>query len=306
MPTSPTETASPARRRRETPLDGGVEIDGQLVQVAGRHPPLEPPPRHVDDQAHPAVERHGQRLRPAHPAAPAGDGQRAAQGAPELLVGDGRERLVGALQDPLGADVDPRPGGHLPVHRQAEPLEPPELRPGRPVADQVRVGDQHPRRPLVGAQHADRPPGLHEQGLVVAQRRQRAHQRVERRPVARRAPGAAVDDEVVGPLGDVRVEVVLQHPQRRLGLPGPGGQRGAAGGPDRSRAGHDSAPTATVRFAGSAGRRRRGGRASPDSRVMPGARSRTRPPRGRAGTRRPRPPRRSPVRGAGPGPGRGR
>ena len=46
-------------------------------------------------------------------------------------------------------------------------LQPAELRPGGPVADQVGVGDQHPRRPLVGAQHADRPAGLHEHRLVV-------------------------------------------------------------------------------------------------------------------------------------------
>ena len=228
LPTSPTDTASPAAfaaRQRSTAAsrDGA---SSSRYRVATRR--SQPPPRHVDDQAHPAVERHRKRLRAAHPAAPAGHGQRAAQGAPEPLVRDGRERLVGALQDPLGADVDPRPGGHLPVHRQPEPLQPAELRPGRPVADQVRVRDQHPRRPLVGPQHPDRPAGLHEQRLVVAQRRQGAHQRVERRPVPRRPPGAAVDDEVVRPLGDVRVQVVHEHPQRRLGLPRPGGERGAA------------------------------------------------------------------------------
>ncbi len=46
--------------------------------------------------------------------------------------------------------------------------------------------------------------------------RQRAHQRVERLPVARGPAGAAVDDEVVGVLGDLGVEVVLQHAQRGL------------------------------------------------------------------------------------------
>ena len=46
----------------------------------------------------------------------------------------GDEGLVGALQDALRADVDPRAGGHLPVHREAELLEPAELVPGRPLA----------------------------------------------------------------------------------------------------------------------------------------------------------------------------
>ena len=53
------------------------------------------------------------------------------------------------------------------------------------------------------------------------------------RPVAGRLAGAAVDDQVVGPLGHLGVEVVLQHPQRRLGLPAAGGQRGAARRPGR-------------------------------------------------------------------------
>ena len=90
---------------------------------------------------------------------------------PKRLVGDGGERLERALQDALGADVDPRAGGHLAVHRQPEVLEPPELLPVGPVADQVGVGDQHPRRPLVGAHHADRLAALHEHRLVVARGR---------------------------------------------------------------------------------------------------------------------------------------
>ena len=84
---------------------------------------------------------------------------------------DRAEGLVGALQDALGADVDPRAGRHLPVHHQALGLELAELLPVRPVANEVRVRDQHARRPLVGAEHADRLAGLHQQGLVVLQRR---------------------------------------------------------------------------------------------------------------------------------------
>ena len=83
-----------------------------------------------------------------------GDG--AGQRAAEALVRDRGEGLEGALQDALRADVDPRAGGHLAVHRQPEVLEPAELLPVGPVADQVGVGDQHPRRPLVGAHDADR------------------------------------------------------------------------------------------------------------------------------------------------------
>ena len=96
----------------------------------------------------------------------------------EALVGDGGEGLERALEDPLGADVDPGAGGHLAVHRQAEVLEPAELLPVRPVAHQVGVRDQHARRPLVGAHHADGLAALHEQRLVVLERGQSTDDRV--------------------------------------------------------------------------------------------------------------------------------
>src|ERR1700690_2229118 len=65
------------------------------------------------------------------------------------------ERLERALQDALGADVDPRPSGHLAVHRQALALELAEDLPGGPLADQVRIGDQDPGRPFVGPEDGD-------------------------------------------------------------------------------------------------------------------------------------------------------
>ena len=91
------------------------------------------------------------------PPAPPGERERARKGAFEALVGYGCEGLEGPLQDALGADVDPRAGGHLTVHRQAQVLEPAELRPYRPVANKVAVGQDHPRRPLMRPQNADRP-----------------------------------------------------------------------------------------------------------------------------------------------------
>jgi hypothetical protein len=201
----------------------------------------------VDHEAHPAVQRDGERLRATHAATAAGDGQRARERAAEPLGGDGGEGLVSALQDALGADVDPRACGHLPVHGEAQPLQPAELGPGGPVADEVGVGDQHPRRPLVRAQHPDRPAGLHEHRLVLGERGEGADHGVERGPVPGSAPGAAVDDEIVGPLRDLGVEVVAEHPQRRLGLPGPCGQARATGGSDRTGALHGIPPRSSGR-----------------------------------------------------------
>ena len=151
---------------------------------------------------------------------------------PNRLVGHCGEGLEGALEDALGADVDPRAGGHLAVHREAEVLEPAELLPVGPVADQVGVGDQHPRRPLVGLHDPDRLAGLHEHRLVVGERGEGPDEGVVGLPVAGRLAGAAVDHEVLGTLGVLGVEVVHQHPQRRLGLPRARGQLGAVRGMD--------------------------------------------------------------------------
>ena len=136
-----------------------------------------------------------------------------------MLLARGGERLVRALQDPLRADVDPGAGGHLAEHRQPERLEPAELVPRRPARHEQRVRDQHARRARVRAEDADRLAALDEQRLVVAELEQRADDRLQRLVGARGPARAAVDDELLGMLGHLGVEVVEQHPQRRLGLP---------------------------------------------------------------------------------------
>ena len=162
------------------------------------------------------VHRDRQRLGTTHPAQPGGQRDRARQRSAELAPADLGEALVRSLQDALGADVDPRPGRHLAVHREAECLEPAELVPVAPLRNQVGVGEQHARRPLVGAEHADRLAGLDEHRLVGGECRQRACHRVEGVPAARRSAGTAVDDEVGRAFGDLGVEVVVQHPVRRF------------------------------------------------------------------------------------------
>ena len=54
-------------------------------------------------------------------------------------------------------------------------------------------------------------------------------------------PDAAVDDQIVGPLGDVGIEVVHQHAQRGFLRPALAGERGAARRADGAgRRGHDA------------------------------------------------------------------
>ena len=213
-------------------LDRVVEVAGLDVEVAGLEPAVDAVLVALDADRDAVVHGHRERLRAAHAAEAGGHGDGAGERPAEALVRDRGEGLEGALQDALGADVDPRAGRHLAVHRQPEVLEPAELLPVGPVADEVGVGDQHARRPRVGAHHADRLAGLHEQRLVVLEVAQGADDGVVRLPAARRLAGAAVDDEVLGALGVVGVEVVHQHPQRRLGLPRLRGQLGAGGGVD--------------------------------------------------------------------------
>ena len=134
------------------------------------------------------------------------------------LAGRG-ERLVSPLKDALRPDVDPRARRHLAEHRQPERLEPAELFPRRPSRHEQRVGDQHARRKGMRAEDADRFAALDEESLVVAQFEQRANDRPQGIRVARSLPGAAVDDELFGSLGDLRIEVVEKHPQRRFGRP---------------------------------------------------------------------------------------
>ena len=217
---------------RQRPRHRVVEVVGLLVEVAGLDPAVDPVLVALDADHDPVVHGDGERLGAAHPAEAGGERDRPGEGAAEPLVGDRREGLEGPLQDPLGADVDPRPGGHLAVHRQPEVLEPAELLPVGPVADQVGVGDQDPRRPGVGLHHPDRLARLHQHRLVVAEGLQGPDQGVVRLPAAGGLAGAAVDDQVLRALGVGGVEVVHEHPQRGLGLPGAAAEVGPGGGVD--------------------------------------------------------------------------
>jgi len=154
-----------------------------------------------------------------------------------MLAGQLGEGLVRPLEDPLGADVDPRPGGHLAVHRQAGPLELTEDVPGRPFPDKIRVRDEHTRRPFVRPEDTHRLAALDEERLVVGERAQLADDRIEGGPAPCGATGPAVDDERVGILGHLGVEVVHQHPKGCLLAPAAAAELRAAWGADGPGAG---------------------------------------------------------------------
>ena len=193
-----------------------VQIIGPFVEVAIFDATLQSRRIDVDAQAHAVIHHDGEGLRAPHAPDAAREGQCAREGAPETLGRHRRERLVGTLENSLGTDVDPRPGRHLTVHGEPEGLQPAKLRPRRPVAHEVGVGDEHSRCPLVSLEDPHRTPRLNQHRLVGLERREGSHQRVEAGPVARRSSGAAVDDQVIGTFGDFGVEIILQHAQCRL------------------------------------------------------------------------------------------
>ncbi len=154
-----------------------------------------------------------QRLRAAHAAQAGGQDPPALQIAAIMLAAHLDEGLVGALNDALRADIDPRAGGHLAVHRQPLAIERVEMLPARPMRHQVGVGEQHARRIRHGC--GTRRPGLPDWTSSVwsasSRLRRRGDDPVEALPVARRAADAAIDDQLPRPLGNLGVEVVHQH-----------------------------------------------------------------------------------------------
>ena len=209
-----------------------VEILRLHVDIAGAQPHLDARRLAFDREHRGARHGRGQRLRAAHAAETGGQNPAALEIAAEMLAAHLDEGLVGALHDALRADIDPGAGRHLAVHHQALAIELVEIIERRPMRHDVGIGDQHARRIGVGPENADRLAGLHQQRLVVLQRLQRRHDAVIALPVARGSADAAIDHELVRLLGDVRIEIVHQHAQRRFGLPALAGHHGAAGRAD--------------------------------------------------------------------------
>jgi hypothetical protein len=162
-----------ARAARVGTRERRVERGRRLVQVLRREPAFDARRIDLDDERDAVIHRDGQRLGATHPAQAGGDGERTAQGAAEMAAGHGGERLVGALQNALSTDVNPRSGGHLAVHREAAILEIAKVGPRGPGGHEQRVGDDDARGPLMRPEHGDGLARLDDQRFVGAERRQR-------------------------------------------------------------------------------------------------------------------------------------
>src|ERR1700687_1140555 len=108
--------------------------------------------------------------------------------------------------------------------------------PRRPASDEIAVRDQHARSASVCAENADWFAALHEQRLVVAERPELADDGVVAFPVARGLSRPAVHNQILRPLGHIRIEVVHQQPERGFLVPSLARDAGASRRSDRASA----------------------------------------------------------------------
>ncbi len=212
-----------------------VEAVGLFVDVAGAQAEIDAVGVAFDRQTAGPGHHSGQGLRAAHATEPAGQNPLALQVAVIVLAAGLGEGLVGALNDALAADVDPRPGGHLAIHRQTLLIELVEMVPGRPMRHEVGIRDQNARRIGVGLDDGNRLAGLDHKRFIGFQVLEAGDDGVEILPGPRRPPNPAIDHQFVRVLGHVGMQVVHQHPQRCFGQPAfgvqfwPGGRVDVAG-----------------------------------------------------------------------------
>ena len=79
FPTTPIEVARRSALAATARDTASIKIIGDLVEIAMINSALQPGSVDIDDQADTLVQRHSQRLGPAHPAATASEGQRTGQ-----------------------------------------------------------------------------------------------------------------------------------------------------------------------------------------------------------------------------------
>ena len=207
----PDRKRSTFRLGGENAVERIIEVMRHLVEVSVVNAALDTVGVDIDDEYSSVIERHGERLCATHTAASTRERNRTGESPVELFACNCAERLVCSLKDSLRSNVDPRTRGHLTVHREPFSFELAELWPVRPVADEVRVGDEYPRRPLVRGEDSDGLARLHEECLVRLERIQCGNNRIVRVPVARCTARAPVNDEIVWSFGDLGVKVVHQH-----------------------------------------------------------------------------------------------
>src|SRR5918995_2828773 len=156
----------PRGARLLNPTDRLVDVLRSSIEITRVEAPANPRGVDLHTQGYTPVHGDRERLRAAHAAEPRGQYHAPLERPTEPARAAFGKCLEGALQDALRADVYPRAGGHLPVHRQAECFEAMKLVPRRPRRDEHCVGDEHSWRSLVRPEDTHRLAGLDEQRFV--------------------------------------------------------------------------------------------------------------------------------------------
>ena len=139
-----------------------------------------------------------------------------------MFIGNGAESFIGALDDPLGTNIDPRPRRHLAIHHQASLLQFVEMLPGTPVWHQIGIGDQDPGRVRVGLENPYGFTALHQQSFVIFQSLQGLNDFVVTSPISSRPPSTAIDNQCCRTLRDRGIQAVHAHAQGSFREPTPG------------------------------------------------------------------------------------
>ena len=181
---------------------------------------------HLDTQHNRSGHGGRQGLSAAHAAIAAGQDKSAVQIAAEMFLAAGYEGFIGALQNTLRSDINPRSGRHLPEHNQAQFFQFAEFFPGSPVRYQMRIGDQHAWAVFECSENTDRFAGLNQQSFIIIQVFQTAHDGMVAIPVAGGLAGTAVNYQLFRFFGYLGIEIVFQHTHSRLAMPVLAGQIG--------------------------------------------------------------------------------
>src|SRR5699024_2708515 len=196
-----------------------IHIRRFQIAVARFHAPVDTMFIHLNANTNAPVHGRSQRLRATHTTEAGRDQQLALQRAVKLLAGTLRKSLIGALQNTLCADVNPRAGGHLSVHSEAHLVEAAEFIPIRPFWHQVRVGNEHTRGFFMRSEHAHGLAALYQHGLIIFQAFECRHNLMVAFPVPRSLPAAAIDDQLFRLFGYLRIQIIHQHTQSRFLMP---------------------------------------------------------------------------------------
>ena len=213
-------------------IDGLVDVEEHFIEVAVLLTAQEGASVRIRNEAGAAVHGDGQRLGTAHAAAASGDAELAGQRTAKVLAAQFCKSFVGSLNDALGADVNPTPCGHLAVHHQPFGGKLIKVLLRGPVGHEIAVGDHDAGRIGGGFDDADGLARLHEERFIGLEFAEAVDDGIKALPVAGGLASATIDDQRAGLLGHFRVEVVHEHAQRGLGLPGFARHGHPAGGPN--------------------------------------------------------------------------